>query len=390
MAIATRTINPLPFGDLEPHRFEDLVRQIAYDFRAWRKLEATGRAGSDQGFDVRGWEIWPPSEVVAEESDDDRESQESALPTGDRIWLIQCKRERRIGPKQIQRYLEGVDKSEQGRLYGLIFAAACDFSKKTRDAFHEKCREFGASECYLWGKAELEDMLFQPKNDNLLFAYFGISLQIRKRSVRTSLRAWLAMKRKVHAAVDDVGHAPLLLRDPTDSRYPFLPDAGDAGGHRKWAAYEFRSLSVYGVRVLVHRHFGYLSDDGEQWDFFEPVDDAYKDPWNETPRDHDTRSRAWEFWQQIPEQNRAWFEVHGEVAYEDILDVDKIGDEHLSQPQVFVEYAHNGTPFHRWVAEVRTIGYSQHSFYPQSPADHRIKYFPAGFPATTGNAGRKK
>ena len=57
MASVTKTINPLHFEDLEPHRFEDLVRQLIYDFRNWNALEATGRAGSDEGFDVRGREV---------------------------------------------------------------------------------------------------------------------------------------------------------------------------------------------------------------------------------------------------------------------------------------------------------------------------------------------
>ncbi len=30
---ATRTYNLLPFQDLEPKRFEDLIRQLVYDFR---------------------------------------------------------------------------------------------------------------------------------------------------------------------------------------------------------------------------------------------------------------------------------------------------------------------------------------------------------------------
>src|SRR5882757_8505282 len=46
------------------------------------------------------------------------------------------------------------------------------------------------------GKGELEDQLYQPKNDNLLFAYFGISLTIRRRSMRTALRSRLAMKKR--------------------------------------------------------------------------------------------------------------------------------------------------------------------------------------------------
>ena len=47
MSKTTKTLNPLHFEDLEPHRFEDLVRQLAYDFRNWRSLEPTGfRPGS--------------------------------------------------------------------------------------------------------------------------------------------------------------------------------------------------------------------------------------------------------------------------------------------------------------------------------------------------------
>ena len=53
----SRTTNPLHFEDLEPHRFEDLVRQLIYEFRPWKSLEATGRSGSDEGFDVRGFEV---------------------------------------------------------------------------------------------------------------------------------------------------------------------------------------------------------------------------------------------------------------------------------------------------------------------------------------------
>lgn len=57
MAKASKTLNPLHFEDLEPHRFEDLVRQLAYDFKNWRSLEPTGRLGADDGYDARGFEI---------------------------------------------------------------------------------------------------------------------------------------------------------------------------------------------------------------------------------------------------------------------------------------------------------------------------------------------
>ncbi|MFC6662821.1 hypothetical protein [Deinococcus multiflagellatus] len=87
-----------------------------------------------------------------------------------------------------------VEESVQGPdvPYGFILAAACDFSKKAYDAFRLALIGTGVQEFQIWGKAELEDMLFQPKNDHLLFAYFGISLQVKKRTRQTKLRSLLA------------------------------------------------------------------------------------------------------------------------------------------------------------------------------------------------------
>src|ERR1700749_4343355 len=95
-----RTIGPLHLDDLEPHRFEDLIRQLIYDFRNWRRLEATGRSGSDAGFDARGSEITAQVETTVELSDDNDDTVVSAA-TGDRIWLVQCKREKSITPKKL-------------------------------------------------------------------------------------------------------------------------------------------------------------------------------------------------------------------------------------------------------------------------------------------------
>lgn len=85
-------MNPLPFEHMEPKRFEDLVRQLLYDFKVWRNLEATGRSGGDAGFDARGIEAFPTlgSEDEADAGGDDLETKDP----GTRLWLIQCKRER--------------------------------------------------------------------------------------------------------------------------------------------------------------------------------------------------------------------------------------------------------------------------------------------------------
>ena len=91
--VTTRTLNPLPFSDLEPHRFEDLIRQLAYELRRWKSLEATGRAGSDNRIDIRGIEIVP----VDQDPDEDDENTEAAFV--ERLWIFQCKREKSLPPK---------------------------------------------------------------------------------------------------------------------------------------------------------------------------------------------------------------------------------------------------------------------------------------------------
>jgi hypothetical protein len=40
------------FEDIEPHRLEDLVHELIYDFRDWHSIEAAGQARDDAGFDI--------------------------------------------------------------------------------------------------------------------------------------------------------------------------------------------------------------------------------------------------------------------------------------------------------------------------------------------------
>lgn len=189
--VPTRTLNPLPFTDLEPHRFEDLIRQLAYEFRRWKSLEATGRAGSDSGIDIRATELVPVDEVASDE-DRDENAEETAFQ--ERVWIFQCKREKALPPKRLRKVIDESLASLAAAPHGFILAVACDVSKDARDAFREEMVARGVEEFFIWAKSELEDLLFQPKNDRLLFAYFGISLQPRRRSLSTTLRSDIAKK----------------------------------------------------------------------------------------------------------------------------------------------------------------------------------------------------
>lgn len=94
MVRVTKTMNPLHFEDLEPHRFEDLVRQLIYDFRQWKSLEAVGRAGGDEGIDIRAIERMQSYDTGEAEQTDDISTATEVVESESRIWIIQCKRER--------------------------------------------------------------------------------------------------------------------------------------------------------------------------------------------------------------------------------------------------------------------------------------------------------
>jgi hypothetical protein len=253
VAQTTRTLNPLPFNDLEPHRFEDLVRQLAYDFRPWKKLEAIGRSGGDEGIDIRGIEAVAadvtPTDQESDEDDQENDedktvTDESVSVVEERVWVIQCKREKSIGPKKAREIIDEFFSRSSEATYGYILAAACDFSKATRDVVRDQLVKHGVQEYHCWGKGELEDQLYQPKNDNLLFAYFGISLQIRRRSLRTTFRSHLALKKKLTKYIGSLDgfstHRCPLIRDPRNEQYPFVGEDVEAFMKSPpWRYYEF-------------------------------------------------------------------------------------------------------------------------------------------------------
>ena len=350
---ASRTINPLHFEDLEPRRFEDLVRQLAYDFRSWRRLEATGRAGSDDGFDARGWEIASDASLASDDDDAPGEEARSAdrVSGEDRLWLIQCKRERQIGPTKLRRYLDDSPEEERRRLYGVLLAAPCDFSKKSRDEFRVWCRDHGIAEWHLWGRAEIEDRLFRPANDHLLFAYFGISLQIRRRSMKTEVRARLATKRAALKHLDN--YQQVMLRDPSDDRYPNLDEGTlrDRSKRGRWRVVQVEQVRHDGVHFVARESTAYLAEDGRAWDYPE-LSSPDRPGWQNDPtitsadRDEGVREEqdARRRWSALPAERRGHLRVVCILPFEAILAIDEDGDDIFEGPHIFTTEWLDGDP----------------------------------------------
>ena len=376
-----RTLNPLHFEDLEPHRFEDLVRQLAYDFKVWKSIEATGRTGSDEGFDVRAWE-----DVFTEERPEDDDETEGGVSRSEgRLWLIQCKREKTIGPKKLGKYVAKIGPDHGVRVYGVIFAAACDFSKRSRDTFREVLRGKGVQEFYLWGKAELEDMLFQPKNDNLLFAYFGISLTVRRRSLKTQIRSRLTIKRKTLTHLGPLKgrsyNNEILIRDSKDTAFPFKKHVADFEKNPSWWPLEFAGHYHSGIMVLTNKFYAYIADDGMHWDYFPKVNAATPmgHPWEDkvtTDKRRISSDPVKRFWLEIINDNQAWFEILHFIPYERIVAIDEHGDPVFQHPHIYIERRPSGDFFEKGYREVlRGIGgFGRKIYFPKS--QDRVKLFP--------------
>lgn len=369
---ASRTLNQLHFEDLEPHRFEDLVRQLTYDFREWSNLEATGRTGSDDGFDVRGREratILLPSD----DSDDD----ENERTTEERIWLVQCKREKAIPPAKLQKYVEEVLADQQEQIYGIIFAAPCDFSKRSRDRFLSIIRSHGVQEFQLWGRGELEDLLFQPKNDHLLFAYFSISLQVRKRSLKTSIRSWLSTKRQALMHLQANDHRGVLIRDPREDRYPNDDDISEFNANPAWGLYKYKGPYFDGLVFAWSKYFAYLDSDRKHFDYIASHNDAklVRD-WSQANATRAARGELHDLWLEVPEENRAWLEVDVLLPFRSILAIDDQGDEIYECPHLYVERTAANSFFDpsNFVTLYTAGRVERVEIYPE--IDDRCSYFP--------------
>lgn len=369
----SRTINPLHFEDLEPHRFEDLVRQLIYDYKNWRQLEACGKSGRDNGFDIRGWEV---IECLSDESSGGNTHSNNFFK--DNVWLIQCKREKQITPKKIKEYLDPI--LEKNKIYGLIFIAACNFSEKVRQVFREICIKHKVKGFHLLGKSELEDLLFLPKNDHLLFAYFGISLTIHRRSLKTNINAKLSTKRKADELLSGREFLPVLLRDPNAGNYPY--NTTSPGSKNQWELYNYmRADASGGLYFLIGEYFAYYDKASDQWDYLEQYANK-KIQRSHRIRNTEDKKLLEELWNQQEEDTKAYFVLLGFISYESIIAIDERGDDVHDMPHIYVEFnnSQKRPPFEHAIGILKNALSSQNYYEGISPnPEKRINFFEKSF-----------
>jgi hypothetical protein len=347
VARATRTVNPLHFEDLEPHRFEDLVRQLAHGFRRWRSLEATGRLGHDQGVDIRGWEM------TAEEAGDDADGTLNAEVT-DREWRIQVKRHKALRPADLRTIVDEAVPADRPPPHGLVVAAACDVSADGLAAFREEAIARGVVESQMWSNAHLEDALFQPQHDHLLFAYFGISIATKRRAQLAELRAILALKRKIRAAVDDKdGDKNRGLRQTFVVRDIEAPYPDFDGTRTKMRAYAppwhvvtLKEIHPLGPVVARFAYEGIVQPDGT-WDIREDTRWWATNAWQYSHlfEGEDDPTRRQFFGSADEDPNRKVVTELRLIPWEHIVEVDPAGDSNLSDPHLICRYDGDEGPY---------------------------------------------
>lgn len=247
-------------------------------------------------------------------------------------------------------------------------------------------------EFYLWGKAELEDLLYLPKNDHLLFAYFGISLHVRRRSLRTSVNALLTIKRRLVKVLGDIRanhYNSVLIRDPRSTEYPDIGNVDDFRKRPLWRYWRFEGHQpVDHVAFVVKQCFAYADFEKEDWDaLLDYSDDPGHPRLYGIPDDFhwkDEKGRKYHvFWYgKIPETNRAWYKVIRVIPFARIIAIDDIGDFYNEPPHLLVEYRPDADPFepssYHWI---EGFGMFRRGFNPDK--DKRVKFFPEDIPDPT-------
>lgn len=348
----TRTFGPIHFEDLEPHRFEDLIRELIYDYKEWQSIEATGRGGSDDGFDIRAYE-----KLTSNYREPDEEDAEDTTtpnhPMDGNMWMIQCKRENEIGPQKVSKIIsENIN--AQTPPYGYILVASANFSKKAYDTFREELKKVGVMEFYLWGKAELEDMLHMPRYDRILFTFFGVSFISRKRSLTTEIRSFITVKNKLYKLLGEQESASLgelLVRDINDDKYPIEEEYPDFDERPRWAKYSYKGPHVYGIWLEVNKCYGYIDKKKKEWDLTESVNVNKLYEQNETDEERTQKMNqnriTRSFWESLPLINQAQISIWGLLRYKDISIVDDKGDPLNKMIHIYSDFKYAGKPFKR-------------------------------------------
>ncbi|MBN8571030.1 MAG: restriction endonuclease, partial [Ignavibacteria bacterium] len=230
MSKPTKTINRIHFSDLDPIRFEDLSMQLVYRLTNWESLNHDGRSGSDNGVDIRGIE---------------------KIDEGERkFWAIQCKRYKKITSTELKKIVNEAIKKSNNPPNVLLIILACDVSQKLRETFENYSREMGIDEAIIWQASNLESKLYSDHPD-LLFAFFGISINQKYNVKEQQIKKNLAVKRKLNKILQEyyVGNK-IIIHSADDTTYPNCIETPQ-GKISPWFGLEYYGTYATGIEFRL-------------------------------------------------------------------------------------------------------------------------------------------
>lgn len=245
-------------------------------------------------------------------------------------------------------------------------------SAETIAVLREEAFARGAVEVHAWTKAHLEDMLFQPENDHLLFAYFGLSLRVGQRSEVPRIRSTITIKNKVARALkakalDERIAGGVLIRDSVDAHYPYwLEVPGFAEMEPPpWHMGEVWAFHPNYLLISQAIYDGWVKETGE-WDIIgrssRPTYLLGQDYWSQVEDSthiYEKRPEDVALHSRVPEAEQRTIRRVALLPYTNIVDVDPLGDCVNAGPHIYCSFDDLAGPYSgvRWfVASRHTYG----------------------------------
>jgi hypothetical protein len=335
MTKPTKTINRIHFTDLEDRRFEDLSMQIVYRFKDWVFLHPDGRSGNDDGVDIRGLE---------------------KLDDGNtKNWFIQCKRYKKTSASELKKAVdEAISKNNEPPVVFLV-VVGCDVSLKARQTFEKYSKGKGIIEPILWQAATLETKLYSDHPD-LLFAFFGISLNKNQKNIETKLKTSLSVKRKLNKLLSTAqrGYC-IIIHSIDDSTYPNYEEI-PKGKISPWFRLEFNDFYTNGIEFILNIEYIILDTTTNfwkaKWARFEPHNEGLD--YIKYKTDSGREDSTYNFKKIIDTNKYDIYNTYriGRISYGNIVEIDEIGDGAYPGIHLYCRFDNDETPYEEFVNQL--------------------------------------
>ncbi|SDF09002.1 Restriction endonuclease [Halanaerobium congolense] len=263
----TRTTGRLHFDDLSPQRFEDLSLAMIYRINHWTEIYHYGKTGADDGIDIYA---------------------EDELNNGKkRVWNIQCKRHKKFKKNQLEKVIDKIIAKNEKIPDILLLIVACDISKKNIEHFKDYAIENGINNARIWTSSVIESKLYAEHHD-LLFSFFGVNLNFKKRNKIASIRRNINLKQKMkkdflkksikpqetlYQPYKKFNYSEVLIRSIDDTSYPEVEK--DNLGISSWFKVEIYNFYYNGLEVILNLK-KCIIDENWNWDVVEYDDTERK------------------------------------------------------------------------------------------------------------------